>query len=108
MKFSEVHNVELKSVLNDSVEKEIVAFLNTNNGIIYIGVDNNGNVIGIDSNKLDETMKKISDIITDKILPNPQDFVTSSASIIEGKWIIKIDVLKGNALYYIKKYGSFM
>lgn len=105
MKFSEVHNVELKSVLNDSVEKEIVAFLNTNNGIIYIGVDNNGNVIGIDSNKLDETMKKISDIITDKILPNPQDFVTSSASIIEGKWIIKIDVLKGNALYYIKKYG---
>lgn len=82
MKFSEVHNVELKSVLNDSVEKEIVAFLNTNNGTIYIGVDNNGNVIGIDSNKLDETMKKISDIITDKILPNPQDFVTSSASII--------------------------
>ena len=58
MKFSEVHNVELKSVLNDSVEKEIVAFLNTNNGTIYIGVDNNGNVIGIDSNKLDETMKK--------------------------------------------------
>ena len=55
--------------------------------------------------KLDETMKKISGIITDKILPNPQDFVTSSASIIEGKWIIKIDVLKGNALYYIKKYG---
>ena len=50
MKFSEVHNVELKSVLNDSVEKEIVAFLNTNNGTIYIGVDNNGNVIGIDSN----------------------------------------------------------
>ncbi len=34
MKFEETHNVELKSVLNDSVEKEIVAFLNTNNGTI--------------------------------------------------------------------------
>ena len=50
-------------------------------------------------------MKKISDIITDKILPNPQEFVTTSAFMDNGKWIIKIDVLKGNSLYYIKKYG---
>ena len=105
MKFTETDNVELKKVLNDSVEKEIVAFLNTNNGTIYIGVEDNGNVVGINSGKLDETMKKISDIITDKILPNPQEFVASSATMIDGKWILKIDVLKGNALYYIKKYG---
>lgn len=105
MKFEETHNVELKSVLNDSVEKEIVAFLNTNNGTIYIGVLNNGDIIGIKSDKLDEIMKKISDIITDKILPNPQEFVTSSAIMVDDKWIIKIEVKKGNALYYIKKYG---
>lgn len=105
MKFEETHNVELKSVLNDSVEKEIVAFLNTNNGTIYIGVLNDGDIIGIKSDKLDEIMKKISDIITDKILPNPQEFVTSSAIMVDDKWIIKIEVKKGNALYYIKKYG---
>lgn len=63
MKFEETHNVELKSVLNDSVEKEIVAFLNTNNGTIYIGVLNDGDIIGIKSDKLDEVMKKISDVI---------------------------------------------
>ena len=105
MEFSETHDVELKGVLNEKVEKEIVAFLNTNNGTIYVGVENNGKVIGIPTNKLDESMKKISDIITDKILPNPQEFVTTSAFMEDGKWIIKIDVLKGNALYYIKKYG---
>ena len=105
MNFEETHNVELKSVLNDSVEKEIVAFLNTNNGTIYIGILNDGDIIGIKSDKLDEIMKKISDIITDKILPNPQEFVTSSAIMVDGKWIIKIEVKKGNALYYIKKYG---
>lgn len=102
---SETHNVELKSVLNDTIEKEIVAFLNTNNGTIYIGVEDKGDVVGIPSKKLDESMKKISDIITDKILPNPQEFVSASALMIDDKWIIRIDVLKGNALYYIKKYG---
>ena len=105
MEFSETHGVELKGVLNEKVEKEIVAFLNTNNGTIYVGVENDGNVVGIPTSKLDETMKKISDIITDKILPNPQEFVTTSAFMDNGKWIIKIDVLKGNSLYYIKKYG---
>ncbi|MBQ8293333.1 MAG: ATP-binding protein [Bacilli bacterium] len=98
MNFSETHDIELKGTLNEKVEKEIVAFLNTNNGTIYIGVENNGNIVGIVTNKLDESMKKISDIITDKILPNPQEFVTTSAFIDEGKWIIKIDVQKGNAL----------
>ena len=34
MEFSETHDVELKGVLNEKVEKEIVAFLNTNNGTI--------------------------------------------------------------------------
>lgn len=38
MKFIETENVELKRVLNDTVEKEIVAFLNTFNGTIYIGI----------------------------------------------------------------------
>lgn len=104
MEFSETHDVELKGTLNEKVEKGIVAFLNTNNGTLYVGVEDNGKVIGISTNKLDETMKKISDIITDKILPNPQEFVTASAFMDNGKWIIKIDVLKGNSLYYIKKY----
>ncbi len=87
---SETHNVELKSVLNDTIEKEIVAFLNTNNGTIYIGVEDKGDVVGIPSKKLDESMKKISDIITDKILPNPQEFVSASALMIDDKWIITL------------------
>ena len=39
MIFKETEKVELKAVINDDFEKEIVAFLNTNGGVIYIGVD---------------------------------------------------------------------
>ena len=73
MIFRETETVELKRILNDSFEKEVVAFLNTHDGTIYIGVENNGAIIGVE--KLDETLKKIGDIITTQILPNPQELI---------------------------------
>ncbi len=44
----ESNRVELKSELNDKMEKEIVAFLNNREGgVLYIGVDDEGNPIKI-------------------------------------------------------------
>ena len=103
MKYIETEKIELKRALNETFEKEVVAFLNTHDGIIYIGVEDNGAVCGVD--KIDITMKKISDIITDKILPNPQELINVSAKLIKDKFIIEVEVKKGNALYYISKYG---
>ncbi len=37
MKFSESESIELKRKINDTLEKEIVAFLNSFDGTIYIG-----------------------------------------------------------------------
>ncbi len=103
MIFQETETVELKRVLNDTFEKALVAFLNTLDGLIYVGVEDDGEIIGVD--KLDETMKKISDIITTQILPNPQQFVRLGSIYENGKHVIEVKVQKGNALYYIKKYG---
>lgn len=50
-------------------------------------------------------MKNIADVITDKILPNAQDLISPAAKYVDGKIIIEVSVKKGNALYYIKKYG---
>lgn len=38
---------ELKSILTKDVKKEIVAFANSGGGKIFIGIDDNGNVIGL-------------------------------------------------------------
>lgn len=103
MLFQETESIELKRVLNDSIEKEIVSFLNTHNGTIYIGVDDDGTVLGV--NNVDKLMRDIADIITTKILPNPQEFIETKAIYEQGKLIIVIDIKKGNHLYYIKKYG---
>ena len=103
MTFIETEKIELKRNLNDSFEKEVVAFLNSHDGVIYIGVEDNGDICGVD--KLDETMKKIADSISNSILPNSQDLVKVKALYEEYKWIIEVEVKKGNSLYYINKYG---
>lgn len=44
MEFKESETTELKSVVNDSIKKEIIAFLNTYGGTIYVGVNGDGTV----------------------------------------------------------------
>lgn len=95
MNYIETDKVELKRILSDTFEKKVVAFFNTDGGTFYIGVEDNGVVYGIESNKLDETMKKISDTISVGILPNPQELVNVLAKLEEGKWIIEVCVNKG-------------
>lgn len=45
MIFQETETSELKRVLNDTLPKEIDAFLNSFNGNIYIGVEDDGILI---------------------------------------------------------------
>lgn len=103
MIFQETERVELKRILNDTLPKEMVAFLNSFDGVIYIGVEDDGTVIGV--NNLNETQKQIADIITTQISPNPQSLIELGTKFLDGKNVIEIKVKKGDLLYYIKKYG---
>ena len=103
MIFVETEKTELKQKFNDVLPKEIVAFLNADGGTIYIGVNDDGTVCGVQ--KLDESLKKIADILENQILPAPRSFTELSTKFIDGKHVIEIKVQKGDGLYYIKKYG---
>lgn len=103
MIFQETEKTELKRELNDSVIKEIVAFLNSFDGIVYIGVNDDGTICGVKN--LDETQKKIADIVTSQILPNPQNLIEIGTKYVDNINVVEIKVRKGNSLYYIKKYG---
>ena len=102
--YVESEKVELKAKYTDAICKEIVAFLNANGGQIIIGVDDNGNVIGVD--KIDETLKKISDVITMQIEPNPQEEIRTELKFDSGKTLIVLFISKGTRnIYCQKKYG---
>ena len=67
MFIDEDNKIKLKEIINNTLPKEIVAFLNTDGGTIYIGINKNRTVIGVDN--MDDSLRVISDIITDQISP---------------------------------------
>ena len=100
-KYIESESMELKEKYSDTISKEIVSFLNSDGGTIVVGVKDNGYVTGVD--KLDETLRKISDIITMQIEPNPQDEVSTEVKFEEQKPLILINVSKGAKNIYCQK-----
>lgn len=103
-KYIESEKLELKEKYTDTITKEIISFLNSAGGTILIGIKDDGTVVGVD--KIDEVLRKISDIITNQIEPNPQDEISSELKFDEGKTIIAIHINKGqNHIYCQKKYG---
>lgn len=103
-KYIESEKIELKRKYMDTICKEIETFLNTDGGVIFIGIDDSGQVIGVD--KVDETIKRISEIITSQIEPSPIELVKTEIVYEQEKIIIKINVQKGiKSIYCQKKYG---
>lgn len=48
MLFRESETIELKEVVVDEIKKEIIAFANCDGGKLYIGVQDDGTVVGVD------------------------------------------------------------
>ena len=104
MQYQESYVIELKEKFSNSICKEIVSFLNSDGGTIYIGVKDDGTVIG--TTNIDETCRFIADIITQQIEPNPQELIRNELIFEGNKTIIAIYIKKGtDSLYCQKKYG---
>ena len=68
MPYRESETVELKSVVVDDIKKEIIAFANTDGGTLYIGVKDDGEVIGLDDP--DGSALQVSNMVRDSIKPD--------------------------------------
>lgn len=99
----ENENVEFKKDYTENIYKEIVAFLNSCSGTIYIGYSDNGELIGLDNSK--EIEEKISNGIVQKITPDCSIFVAINNCILDGKEYITINVSKGINVYSLKDKG---
>lgn len=97
----ENEQLEFKSKMTDSVYKEVVAFANTQGGVIYIGVDDNGNEVGIVD--IDQTYTKVANGIRDAIAPDVTRFVHY---VMQKNKVIRVEVSEGNYKpYYLKEKG---
>jgi hypothetical protein len=111
VRLGEGQSVEFKKGLSDDAKKtggyeaqlleSVAAFANTNDGLILIGIDDVGNICGLQRGyqEQDRLKLKIEQMIRDRISPKPPaQFVFEE---LEGKHIGKITVARGDAPAYL-------
>ncbi|MCL2079638.1 MAG: putative DNA binding domain-containing protein [Oscillospiraceae bacterium] len=104
MKFKESETVELKRMVVDDIKKTIVAFANSDGGKLYIGVEDSGDVLGVD--KADEVLLKVNNMIRDSIKPDVTMFAQSAEEEADGKRIVSVTVSRGSDRpYYLAGKG---
>ena len=104
MLFRESETIELKEVVVDEIKKEIIAFANCNGGKLYIGVQDDGTVIGVDNP--DGVSLQISNMVRDAIKPDVTMFLHYKTIEESGKEIVAVDIQRGtDRPYYLAKKG---
>ncbi len=95
---------KIKGTLPGSLSKDIVAFANTLGGKIYIGIKDDGSIVGVENP--DDVMTRISNLVHDSILPDLIPFIQIQTIEKNKKHIIKITVSTGTQRpYYLAKDG---
>lgn len=104
MLFRESETVELKEVVVDDIKKEIIAFANCDGGKLYIGVRDDGTVIGLDN--ADSVSLQISNMVRDAIKPDITMFLHYETIVENGKNVVVVDIQRGtDRPYYLAKKG---
>ena len=97
----ETENIEFKSRFTEEIYKEVIAFANTDGGVVYVGIDNDGNVVGLVD--VDQEYTRITNGIRDAIMPDVTMFVRFT---IQENQVVRITVSEGtNKPYYLKGKG---
>jgi ATP-dependent DNA helicase RecG len=95
---------EFKREYTDDIKKTVIAFANTNGGEIWIGVADDGTVVGV--THPDATILQVTNTIRDSIKPDITMHTLSEIRQLEGKNIVVIHVQRGTACpYYLTGKG---
>lgn len=104
MTFRESETLELKEIVVDDIKKEIIAFANCQGGKIYIGIRDNGEIVGVVNP--DYVIQQVSNMVRDGIKPDFTMFVHYKTIDLKGKSIIEVDIQGGiNRPYYLSNKG---
>lgn len=100
----ESSQVEFKQSVCAGAIKTIIAFANTEGGDLYIGVEDDGEIIGICN--LDEELTRLSNMMHDSIRPDILMNCSIRPESIDGKSVILVHVERGTKRpYYLAAKG---
>lgn len=104
MVYVENDTTELKRQYTDEIKRTVVAFANTNGGEIYIGIENDGQVVGVENS--DAVCLRAVNSCRNSISPDITMFIKVEPIVFDGKSVVRIAVLSGSDKpYYIRDKG---
>ncbi len=104
MKYIESETVELKSIYVEDIKKEIIAFANCAGGKLYVGINDNGEVVGV--NNADDIIQRITNSVRTNIKPDITMFIHYDTIVEEGKNVVVAEIQTGtNKPYYLAAKG---
>ena len=104
MQFQESETVELKRTYVGELRKEIIAMANGAGGTIYVGVNDDGTVEGVEAP--DSMIQRIANGVRDAIKPDVTMFLHYETQMVSGKNILVISIQPGtNKPYYLAAKG---
>ena len=88
----------------DDIKKGIIAFANCDGAQLYIGVQDDDTVVGVDDP--DDVSLQISNMVRNDIEPDVTMFLHYKTIEENGKEIVAVDIQRGtNRPYYLAKRG---
>lgn len=96
--------VEFKRELCKGLLKTVVAFANSKGGTIYVGIDDDGTVLGLED--AEATLLALTNALRDSIKPSPSSVIQCEVIEREGKRLVGIKVERGTKRpYYLAAKG---
>lgn len=100
----ESQTIEYKSEYVADIKKEITAFANTTGGTLYVGVNDDGSIVGVE--RPDLCMQQLSNAIRDGIRPDVTMFTRLETVSLEGCTVLRVTVTTAtNRPYYLSDKG---
>lgn len=97
-------NIEFKRQYTDDIKYAVLAFANTEGGTLYIGINDDGSVKGVENP--DAVMLQVMNMIRDTIRPDITVAVDCSTELMENKHVVVLIIQRGVARpYYLANKG---
>lgn len=95
---------EFKREYVEQIKNIVIAFANGNGGVLYVGIDDDGTVVGV--RDVVALQERVISALHDGIRPDVMMFVKVVPEMIEGKNVVSINVVPGTQKpYYLSGKG---
>lgn len=104
-----IHTNEIDRKIEYATLKTIAGFMNTRGGTLLIGVEDNGNIIGIEKDGFENNDKfqlHFTNLVREKIGKQHSDLINFQTISVKNKTILKVDCIESKEPIFLKNLSG--